>query len=327
MPAAELVSFGEAMVRLSPPGHELLETTPSVNLTVAGAELNAAVAVASLGHSAAWLSRVPANPLGRLVEARARAAGVDTSLVERCEGERQALFFVELGAPPRPARVTYDRQSSAFARLDPERIDWQGALAGVRCFHTSTITMVLSEACHEAARRGLETARSLGCRTSLDLNFRSMLSSAGELAESVRRLAPHVDTLICSANDAAEVFGAVGDPADVAAELVRELGITAVAVSARVERERGMQGRVSAMVDGEQRHSSESPPFVTVDPLGGGDAFAAGVIHGTLVGDAGRGLEIGDAMAALKQTVPGDFALFSVDEVEAARTGTMATRR
>jgi 2-dehydro-3-deoxygluconokinase len=317
----DLVAFGEAMVRLTPPGQELLETAGRLDVAVAGAELNAAVGVARLGHTAAWLSRVPSDALGRLVEGRARAAGVDTSLLQRCDGERQALMFLERGAPPRPSRVSYDRAQSAFAQIDPDAIEWASILDGVRCFHTSAITIALSPGCREAAAGGLKSARAAGCQTSFDLNLRTSLIAAGELAEAVTALAPHIDTLIASAGDAMAVFGSGEDPAEAAAALAGTLGVERVAVSARAERGEGLQARLSAIFDAGRSHVAESPPFETIDPLGGGDAFAAGIIHGLLSGDVGRGLEVGGAMAALKQTIPGDFALLTPTDVEAALAG------
>jgi 2-dehydro-3-deoxygluconokinase len=317
----DLVAFGEAMVRLTPPGHEPLETAGHLDVAVAGAELNTAVGVARLGHTAAWLSRIPNDALGRLVEGRARAAGVDTTLLQRCDGERQALMFLERGAAPRPSRVSYDRARSAFAQLDPNTIEWPSILDGARCFHTSAITIALSPGCREAVARGLESARAAGCRTSFDLNLRTSLIAADELAEAVAALAPDIDTLIASTGDARAVFGSGEDPAETAAALAGTLGIEQVAVSARSERGEGRQARVSAVFDAGRGHVAESPPFETIDPLGGGDAFAAGIIHGALIGDVGRGLEVGGAMAALKQTIPGDFALVTPADVEAALAG------
>lgn len=323
----ELVAFGEALVRLTPPGYGVLEEAASLDVSVAGAELNAAVGVARLGHGAAWLTRLPADALGRLVEGRARAAGVDTRLVERCSGGRQALMFLERGAPPRPSRVSYDRTGSVFAELDPEGIDWASTLRGVRCFHTTAITVALSPACRQAVADGLQAAQAAGCRTSFDLNLRTALIEPSELARAVADLSPAIDVLIASSADAGAVFGVGEDPAEAAAELAEHLGIGRVAVSARVEAG-ALQTRRSALFDNGETHLAESPGFATIDPLGGGDAFAAGMIHGLLSEDLARGLEIGGALAALKQTLPGDFALVTPAEVESALEGAgMGTRR
>ncbi len=324
----DLLAFGEALVRLTPPGRELLETADAMRVGVAGAELNTAVGVARLGHRVAWLSRIPDNPLGRLVESRARAAGVDTTMVEHCGEERQALMFLEHGATPRPSRVTYDRRESAFARLEPGAIHWSDVLEGVRAFHTTAITMAISRNCHEAVVAGLQTARDAGSHTSLDLNFRRSLIEPERLARGIREVAPTVDLLIASVTDAAAVFNTGSDPAQAAARLADDLGIERVAISARVDLSGDRQSRRSALFWGGHVEVADSPAFETVDPLGGGDAFAAGLIDGVLRGDLRHGLHVGGALAALKQTIPGDFALVTESEIEATMGGTsMRTER
>ena len=141
-PPGRVVAFGEAMVRLTPPGHERLERTPTLDLTAGGAELNAAATVACLGVPAAWVSVLPAVPLGRFVARGARAAGVDLAdlrWVPETEG-RAGLYFLEEGTDPRPSAVHYDRAGSAFARLQPGAFDWPAILDGAAAFHLSGIT-------------------------------------------------------------------------------------------------------------------------------------------------------------------------------------------
>lgn len=311
----DVVTFGEAMIRFTPPGMQRLEQAHSLDLWVAGAELNVAVGVARLGGSAAWVSRLPANPLGRRVAAHARANGVDTAPVRWTDEGRLGLFFVEVGQTPRPSATLYDRGDSAFASLDPAEFDWPQLVRGARALHTSGITPALSPRCAQAAAEAIAAAQAAGCHTSFDLNFRARLTTPAEARRSIEALAPGVDTLIASMSEVEAVFELTGEPADVATRLRAELGVERVVVSTRVTCGDGMQVRRSALSDG-QILQEDSPRFMTVDPLGGGDAFVAGFLFGLLEDGPQRGLELAGAVAALKQSIPGDFAIVGPEDVE-----------
>jgi 2-dehydro-3-deoxygluconokinase len=290
--------------------------------------LNVAVALARLGEPAAWVSRLPDNPLGRRLAAHARANGVATDGVEWDPDGRLGLLFVEVGHRPRPTVSLYDRADSAFATLDPDAFDWPTLLAGARALHTSGITPALSPACETATTQALAAARTAGCHTSLDLNYRALLSTPAEARATIEALTPHVDTLIASAGETRAVFELSGEPADVATALRDRLGVERVVISSRLDTGPDRQARRSVCVDGDIAQA-DSAEFTTVDPLGGGDAFSAGFLSGLLAGDARRGLELGGALAALKQSIPGDFAIVDAAEViELARNGAFAgTRR
>jgi 2-dehydro-3-deoxygluconokinase len=309
------VTFGEAMIRFSPPGLQRLEQTSAVDLWIAGAELNVAVALARLGERVRWASRLPDNPLGRRIAMHARGHGVVTDAVQWAVEGRVGLMFVEVGERPRATATLYDRAGSAFAGLDAGTLDWPRLLAGARGFHTSGITPALSPSCARATADALAAARAAGCHTSYDLNYRTLLSTPGEARAQAEALAPSIDTLIASAGEARAVFGLTGDPVDVAIALRERLGVERVVVSRRVDTGRDRQARRSAYADGEVLQV-DSPEFHTIDPLGGGDAFTAGFLSGLLADGARRGLELGGALAALKQTIPGDFAVVDRAEVE-----------
>lgn len=136
---ADVVTFGEAMIRLAPPNFQRLEQTHSLDVQVGGGELNVAVGVSRLGLTSSWISRLPKNPLAHLLENRARQAGVDTSQIVWSEGGRVGLYFVEFGAAPRPSSVLYDRAYSAIATIKPGEVDWSKVFAGAKWFHTSGI--------------------------------------------------------------------------------------------------------------------------------------------------------------------------------------------
>ena len=141
----DVVTFGEAMIRLAPPHFQRLEQTSSLDVQVGGGELNVAVGASRLGLKSAWVSRLPKNALGHLMENRVRQAGVDTSHIIWADGGRMGLYFVEFGAAPRASSVLYDRADSAISAIKPGEVDWKGVFAGAKWFHTSGITPALSD--------------------------------------------------------------------------------------------------------------------------------------------------------------------------------------
>jgi 2-dehydro-3-deoxygluconokinase len=316
----EVVTFGEAMIRLSPPGVLRLEQAHSLEIWAAGAELNVAVGVSRLEMASSWVSRLPSNQLGRMVAAHARANGVDTSDVVWADDARLGLFFVEVGHPPRPSSTLYDRTHSAFACLEPREFAWGELLRDAAAFHTSGITPALSDACAEATGEALRAARKSGCRTFYDLNFRRLLTSPDDARGHVERLAPFIDVLIGSSAELATVFELDDDPREVAQSIHSDLDIDLVVASSRVDTTDGKQVRRCVAV-GDDVNELISPAFQIVDPLGGGDAFCAGFICGLINVGVQRGLELGNAMAALKQSIAGDFAIVDPREVERLLSG------
>jgi 2-dehydro-3-deoxygluconokinase len=316
---SRVVTFGEAMLRLSPPGHLRLEQARTLEVWPAGAELNVAVGLARLGEDVAWVSRLPRNPLGEIVLAHARSFGIDVSGVLAADEGRLGLYFVEVSEPPLASRALYDRSASAFALLDPGDLDWPALLAGAQAFHVTGITPALSNACARATADGLRAARGAGCATSYDLNLRTRLAPPEAWRARLEEVAPSLDTLVCSAEDAAAVLGVEGSPAEVAERLRDQLAIERVVVSRRVADGQVLR-RESAAVDGTGTGTVEatSPPFRATEPVGAGDAFCAGLLHGLLTGDLERGLELGGAMAAVKQAVPGDAPVVGLEELELA---------
>src|SRR5205807_8329754 len=178
--SVDVITFGEAMVRLSPPNFRRLEQARSLDVQVGGAELNTAVALARLGHSSAWVSRLTDNALGRLIANHAREAGVDTEHIVWTKEDRVGLYFMEFGAAPRASSVLYDRKNSAIAGIAPGAVDWNRVFQGAKWFHVTGITPALSSSVAAATREALEAARSAGVSTSLDLNYRVKLWTPAE---------------------------------------------------------------------------------------------------------------------------------------------------
>src|SRR3989449_8443184 len=165
---SDVVTFGEAMVRLVPPHFERLEQTRSLDVQIGGGELNVAVGTSRMGLKGAWVSRLPKNALGRLLENRVRQTGVDTSHLIWSDDGRLGLYFVEFGAAPRPSSVLYDRAHSSISAIRPGEVDWNRILEGAKWFHVSGITPALSDSAAAATREALEAARAAGITVSYD---------------------------------------------------------------------------------------------------------------------------------------------------------------
>ena len=302
----DLVTFGEAMVRLTPPAFQQLEQAHSFDIYVGGAELNVAVVAARLGIKSCWVSRLPDNALGRMIANRAREQGVDAR-VDWAPETRAGLYFAELGAAPRASSVLYDRAASAISRVTPGSIDWPTVFAGARWYHVSGITPALSDGAAKVTAESLAAAKKAGLTVSYDLNYRSKLWSAKQACAVQEPLLEHVDVLITTEEDARVVFGA-----ESAESLAPRFDLSAVAITS--PRESPHAAIVAA--DGKV-HTAPRYDVEVVDRFGAGDAFTGGLIVSRLEtrgwDDAVR---FATATSALKHTIPGDFCLVTRNEVD-----------
>jgi 2-dehydro-3-deoxygluconokinase len=318
----EIITFGEAMIRLSPPNFRRLEQTDSLDMQVGGAGLNTAVALARLGRRSAWVSRLTDNPLGRLIANRAREAGVSTEHVVWTNEDRVGLYFLEFGAAPRASSVLYDRRGAAIAGVRPGTVPWPQVFAGARWFHVTGITPALGAGAAETTREALAAARAAKVTTSMDLNYRAKLWTTAEAGRCMTELMQFCDFLITTEEDIEKVFGIRGqDYVEAAAQVAKRFPVRGVAITLR-ENPLVWKNSWTAMLyhDG---HALRTRTYEVeiVDRLGAGDSFAAGFIHGLLDGDPQKGLDWGVATSALKHSIPGDFAWVTRDEVEALLKG------
>lgn len=302
----ELVTFGEAMLRLSPPGQERLETVDELDVHVAGAESNVAVAAQRLDLDAAWLSKLPDSPLGRRVTGELEMHGVDTAVIWD-DDRRMGTYYVEMAGDPRGTDVIYDRADSAVTTATPSKLRTD-LVERADLFHTTGITPALSETLRSTTADLLALANGAGTTTVFDLNYRAKLWSPAEARETVEELLPHVDVLVVAERDARHVLDRDGDAAAMARDLDGEFGFDVTVVT------RGGDGAL-ALADGRvvEQGVFEADDH---DPVGTGDAFVGGFLaeyhDSTSVPEA---LAVGAATAALKRTVPGDLALVSPAEV------------
>jgi len=318
----DIVTLGEAMIRLSPPSFQRLEQTPTLDVRVGGAELNVAVAAARLGLRTGWLSKLPDSPLGRMVANKAREHGVDVSRVIWTKGGRVGLYFVEFGTQPRASSVLYDRAGAAVAGLKPDDFDWAGISSEARVFHVSGITPALSPTCAEATLAAARAAKEAGCTVSVDVNYRAKLWSEDEANRVMTALMEHTDILITTEEDTRKVYRIeASDYRDVARELQRRFSLQAVAITLR-QTPSVLRNTWSAFaVAGDQLYEGPTYEAEIVDRLGAGDSFTAGFLWGYLQKDIAKAVSYGVAYSALKHSIPGDFHWGSLAEVEALVKG------
>lgn len=330
-------AFGEIMLRMSPPGRELLLQTPKLDVWVAGAEANVVTGLARLGHPTALIGAVPDNDLGRAGVAGLRAHGVDCSRVRTASG-RMGLYFVTSGAGLRATDVVYDRGGSAFAGVPPEAWDWDALLAGADRLHLSGITPALGPGPGEAAIAAAEAASARGLPVSFDGNYRARLWEAwdSDPCGTLGRIVPHADILFGNHRDIALLLGRdfAGDGEDrraaaAAAAFAAFPKLQIIASTAR-HVEDADRHRLSARVDGRDGHAQTQEVTVAgiVDRIGAGDAFAVGVLHALRGGgDIAAAAQTGLAVTCLKHSLPGDASLFGQAGIDAFLEGGLDVRR
>ncbi|HET7844761.1 MAG TPA: sugar kinase [Xanthomonadales bacterium] len=325
-PPLRIACFGELLLRLGAPGRERLLQTPGFDVHVGGAEANVAVSLARFGHDARMLTTVPANALGDAALAELRRQGVDTSHARRGAG-RMGLYFLESGAGARASTVLYDRAGSAFALAPPESYDWARLLAGVDALHLSGVTPALGSAGAAVAIAAARAARELGLGVSFDGNYRQTLWQAwdGDPRAILPRIAASANTLFADPRDVALLTGHVAretDPVAAIAEAAHAAfaafpAVERVATTVRTARDVDHHELGAVLVT--RTRTTVAPARATgtiVDRIGGGDAFAAGLLHGVHAGMGDeRALAYALAAACLKHSVPGDANLCSVEDV------------
>ena len=334
---ANVVCFGELLLRLTAPGRELLLQNGRLDVHVGGAEANVAVGLARLGHETAMLSRIPGNALGDAATGYLRRYGVDVGGVARGDG-RMGLYFLSVGAGLRPSAIVYDREGSSFALASKDDFDWDRLLDGAEWLHLSGITPALGPRSAEAALAAAQAARSRGVKVSFDGNYRAQLWQRWDSDPKavLNELVAKAEILFGNHRDISLLlgreFGADGeerrrDAAIAAFEAFPDLQFIASTARHVDDADRH---RISARVDTRESASQTEEVVVAgvVDRIGAGDAFAAGVLHGLLTGqDQERSARFGLALACLKHSLPGDASLFSQADIDAYLAGELDVRR
>ncbi|MBL6957987.1 MAG: sugar kinase [Rhodospirillales bacterium] len=336
-----IVTFGEIMLRLKTPGFERFFQSPSFEATFGGGEANVAVSLANYGLDAAFVTLLPDNDIGDACIGELRRFGVDTSLIQHGPG-RMGIYYLETGANQRPSKVVYDRANSAIAEGQPGAIDWKAVFDGADWFHISGITPAISEGAAALSLESVKAARDLGVTVSCDFNFRGKLWKWGKTApEVMTELVKFVDVGIANEEDCQKSLGVHVDVAVESGELdtakyealtakMMETfpNLTDMAITLRESRSADTNGWSACLRDADGFRLSRKYEITDiVDRVGGGDAFASGLICGLLTrSDKQEALEFAVAASCLKHSIGGDFNRVSVPEVEKLMGGDASGR-
>jgi 2-dehydro-3-deoxygluconokinase len=327
---ARVVTFGELMLRLMPPGYQRFVQCESFVATFGGGEANVAVGLSGLGIDAAFVTKFPEHEIGQMAINSLRRYGVDTSLIVR-GGERVGVYYVEKGASQRASKVIYDRTDSAIATAQPEDFDWDKIFDGVKWFHFTGITPALGETATAICKEALKKAKEKGITVSCDLNYRKKLWTREKAGQVMAELMPYVDLCIANEEDAGDVFGIKADATDitggklshdgyqqVAQKLVERFGFKHVAITLRTSISASVNKWSAMLYDGKEYYmASSNYEIQIVDRVGGGDSFGAGLIYSFLNGyDPQSAIDFATAASCLKQSIEGDYNMVSVSEVK-----------
>ena len=333
----KIVTLGELMLRLSPPGHLRLAQASTLDVNFGGSEANVAVLLAQFGHDASFVTRLPRNPLGDAALRTLRRHGVQTNHVQR-GGHRLGIYFLEHGASQRPSSVVYDRAGSSISEMSSSDIDWDKVLGGADWFHVSGITPALGEKSAALTLAACHAAHHAGVTVSCDLNYRKKLWTPTEAQRVMRPLMGYVDVCIANEEDAWRSLGMRPQGSDVEAgridepgyaklaiKLKQKFGFKAVAITLR-ESFSASHNAWSAMLLDEKEclepRRSKRYEIQIVDRVGAGDAFAGGLITELVRGaDSREALEFAVATSVLAHTIQGDFCLTTRSEVEKLAKG------
>ncbi|MBN1399294.1 MAG: sugar kinase [Anaerolineae bacterium] len=341
--AKKVVTFGEIMLRLSPPGYQRFIQARSFDVIYGGGEANVAAALAGFGIPVEYVTRLPKNDIGDACVSFLRAHGVGVERIIR-GGERLGIYFLEMGAVARGSKVIYDRANSSIATIEPGMVDWKSVFADAQWFHWTGITPAISQGAADVCLEAVQVAKEMGLTVSCDLNYRSKLWLYGKKAGQVMpELVKYCDVAIGNEEDAAQVFGIHAPDTDVTSgqidaakyqyvceELQKRFpNLKTIAITLR--------GSISASHntwsgilwdDGKVYIGPEFDITHIVDRVGGGDSFMGGLIYGLLnYGDNKQAaLNFAVAASCLKHTIFGDFNLVTVDEVEKLMGGDVSGR-
>jgi len=341
-----VVTFGEVMLRLNPPGFERILQTPKFEATFGGGEANVAISLANYGVDATYVTVLPANPIGDACVAWLRGFGVDTLQIVR-GGERMGIYYLEAGANQRASKVIYDRANSSIASAQPGCLDWDEIFAGAGWFHITGITPALSQSAADLSLEAVRAAKEKGLTVSCDYNYRNKLWKYGKSAPQVMtELVRYADVGIANEEDCQRSLGiqvAAGDweaavekgqldPTKYRAlcQKVFEAfpNLKLQAITLRESYSASHNGWSACLFNGESFYLSTQYDIThIVDRVGGGDAFAAGLIYGLISSmEEEQALDFAVAASCLKHSIPGDVNLVNVEEVKKLMSGEASGR-
>lgn len=335
----KVVTFGELMLRLEPPGYLRFVQTENLSATFGGAEANVAISLANFGVDSCYVTKLPSHEIGQAAVNSLRKFGVNTQYIVR-GGPRVGIYYNERGASQRGSKCIYDRAGSSIHLSKPEDFDWKQIMQGASWFHITGITPALGpnlvQSCIEAA----EEAHKAGATVSLDLNYRAKLWSREEANKAMTELCKYVDICVANEDDAADVFGIKAENTDttkgelstegyksVARQLMEKFAFKKVAITLRTSINANRNDWQALLYDGKDFFFSKKYEIWIVDRVGGGDSFTAGLIYSLLSGKSNQeAVEFAVSASCLKHTIEGDFNMVSVAEVEKLASGNASGR-
>lgn len=316
----DLITFGEIMLRLSPPRHARIVDGDIFEKRAGGAELNVASGVALLGLRTGILSKLPQNELGTFIKNRIRFVGVsdDFLIYDDSPNARLGLYYYEMGAAPRKPTIVYDRRSSSVTTMTPEEIP-ADIYDSVRMFHTSGISLALCSGMRNIAIELIKNFKARGAKISFDVNYRANLWSEDEARETIEQILPLVDILFVSEETSRRMFQKTGDLQSIMKSYADDYGVSIVATTQRTVLSPRKHNFTSTVYDAASgRFFTETPykDIDVIDRIGSGDAYVAGVLFGLLkYGDPEKAMEFGNATSSVKNTVPGDLPSSDFKEI------------
>ncbi|ACL76022.1 sugar kinase [Ruminiclostridium cellulolyticum] len=317
----DIISFGEMMLRLSPPGKQRFSRSGSFEKQAGGSELNIAAGVAALGLNTAIISRMPVHDVSQFIMNEIRALGVadDYIIYDKNPDTRLGIYYYESGASPRKPSIIYDRKGSAINRIKFDEIPPE-AYGSTRLFHTSGITLALGEATRSAAQNMMKRFKEAGAILSFDVNYRANLWSEDEARRTIEKVLPLLDILFISEETTRKMFRKTGELHDIMKSYCSDYGIPVVATTERKvigASQHSFSSTIYSSKDDRFYNEHAYEKIEVVDRIGSGDAYVAGVLFGMLkYTDLQKALEFGNAMAAVKSTIPGDLIVTSFGEIE-----------
>ncbi len=338
----KVVTLGEIMLRLSTPGFTRFVQTQSFDATFGGGEANVAVALSNYGLDSYFVSKLPKHEMGQAAVNHLRRFGVKDNYIVR-GGERVGIYFLETGASQRASKVIYDRSDAAVTTLAHHELDWDDVFKDAQWFHWTGITPALGKTMQETLISACKAAKRAGVTISADLNYRKKLWSTAEAQAVMVPLMEYVDVCIANEEDAEKSLGFTAGSTNVehahldeeayaylTKELKQKFGFKAVAITLRESFSASVNGWSAMLCDDKDcqiPYRSKRYDIQIVDRVGGGDSFASGLIYGLLHKESTKdALEFAVAASCLKHTIPGDFNLVSVAEVEALAKGSGSGR-
>lgn len=318
----DLLTLGQVLLRLSPPNNDRLVRGDTFVKQVGGAELNVAVGVALLGLRTGVISKLPSHDMGSFMKGKIRSYGVsdDFFMYDDSPSARVGIYYYENGAYPRKPRIVYDRKNTSINKLSVADYD-DSLYSDTRCFHTSGITLALSPELRATAIEMIKRFKAQGAIISFDVNFRGNLWTGAEAKECIESILPYVDIFFCSEDTARLTFLKEGDAKSIMKSFTEEYPISIVASTQRIVHSPKRHTFGSIIYSAKDDTYYEEAPYTdieVVDRIGSGDAYISGVLYGLLAhpGEYQRALEYGNAISALKNTIPGDLLCTDLKEIQ-----------